>query len=234
MLLQLWEQWLGPAACCSSSTNSPGPSPCAGVTSSLSLDEPGHKNSCFPTPALHLWGCCPRARDGHPDLTPPAPQRRAFHAHVLCVPVACDAGTALPPARLPPPRFPTGSAPSPGTATLEQNWSRAVHRQLSHIPNRSGRLSRSPAAILAAAAQTARAVRSALARALGSTDTPQPQGNHTAPGKPIWGAEAGREDTLKLYPHHTVWGKEWEKPGYRIWCRSIVGKLRDMGFGVGE
>lgn len=38
MLLQLWEQWLGPAACCSSSTNSPSPSPC---TAGDEFPEPG-------------------------------------------------------------------------------------------------------------------------------------------------------------------------------------------------
>lgn len=125
----------------------PAPAPVLRVTSSLSLEEPGPKTICFPLPALHLWGCCSAPRDRQPGFAPPAPQRRAFHPHILCVTVACDAGTALPPARLPPPRFPMGSAPSPGMATLEQNWSRAVHRQLSHIPNRFGQLSRSPAAI---------------------------------------------------------------------------------------
>lgn len=183
----------------------PAPAPVLWVTSSLGLDEPGHKNSCFPMPALHLWGCCSRARDRQPELTPPALQRRAFHAHILCVPVACDAGTALPPARLPLPRLPMGSAPSPGTATLEQNWSRAVHRQLSHIPNRSGRLSRSPAAIPGSCCTDIQScVISISTRPWKHRHSPATGKLHSAPGKPIWGAEAGREDTLKLYPHHTV------------------------------
>lgn len=184
MLLQLWEQWLGPAACCSSSTNSPGPAPVLRVTSSLSLEEPGPKTSCFPMPALHLWGCCSAPRDRHPGFAPSALQRRAFHPHILCVTVACDTGTALPPARLPPPRFPMGSAPSPGMATLQQNWSRAIHRQLSHIPNRFGQLSRSPAPIPGSCCTDIQSVViSASTRPWKHRRSPATGKLHSAPGK---------------------------------------------------
>lgn len=58
----------------------------------------------------------------------------------LCVGAACDAGsagraTAASSAPSVPRRgrFPMGSIPSPVTARLEQNWSRAVRRRFSHI-----------------------------------------------------------------------------------------------------
>lgn len=118
--------------CCSNCGNSgwgqqpaaqtaPAPVPVLRVTSSLSLEEPGPKKQLLPNASTSPLGCCSGARDRHPELTPPGLQGRAFHPHILCATVACDAGTASPAPSAPSPgRFPTGSAPSPG----RPRWSR--------------------------------------------------------------------------------------------------------------
>lgn len=111
----------------------PAPVPALRVTSSLSLDEAGPKKQLLPNASTAVWGCCSGPRDRHPEFTPSAPQRRAFHPHILCVTVACDTGTALPPARPPPCRaqagFPRAALPAWDGyvgAKLEQGCSQAV------------------------------------------------------------------------------------------------------------
>lgn len=186
-------------------------------------------------PALHVWGCCSGPRDRHPEFTPPAPQRRAFHPHVLCVTVACDTGTALPPARPPPRRAPAGfpRAALPAWdgyvgAKLEQGCSQAVQSHPKQIWSALKVPSCHPWQMLHRHPELCdRRPHAPLeARTLGS---------YTAPGK----AHLGSWGTERRYPSNCLLitqsrENRGKSQGCRISCRSKMGKPRGVGFAVGE
>lgn len=219
MLLQLWEQWLGPAACCSSSTNSPSPhaagdeflQPARARTQRTAASQRQHCTS-----ALHRGTDTPNS---HPQPCGGEPFTATSFVSLRHVTLARRC-RQLGSVRAEPRQVSHGQCSQPGTATVEQNWSRAVHRQLSHIPNRFGWLSWSPAAIRWQMLQRHPELCDQRQHAPSEHRHSPPLGSSTLlQGKHIWGAEAGREDAPQTAPSlHSL--------------RRRVGKARDVGFGV--
>lgn len=236
MLLQLWEQWLGPAACCSSSTNSPGPSPCAAGdefpqpprarTQKSAASQCQHCTSGdaaldqgTDTPNSH-----PQPRRGEPfiptsfvSLWHVTPARRCRQLGPLCAE---------------PRQVSHGQRSQPGTATLEQNWSRAVHRQFKSHPKQIWLALKVPSChpwqMLHRHPELCdwRPHAPLEARTLGS---------YTAPGK----THLGSWGTERRYPSNCILitqsrENRGKSQGCRISCRSKMGKPRGVGFAVGE
>lgn len=206
MLLQLWEQWLGPAACCSSSTNSPSPSPHAAGDEFLQparartqRTAASQRQHC--TSALHRGTDTPNS---HPQPCGGEPFTATSFVSLRHVTLARRC-RQLGSVRAEPRQVSHGQCSQPGTATVEQNWSRAVHRQLSHIPNRFGWLSWSPAAIAGRCSRDIQSFVISVSTRPRSTDTPHHWEVPLCSRENTSGElRQGEKTPPKLHPHYTV------------------------------